>query len=66
MITALCHCTECQKQTGTAFSIIVGVERDQFRVGGEGLASVTTVGTDSDLPVLLSYASSAIVAARQS
>lgn len=31
------------------------MERHQFRVGGEGLASVTTIGTDSGLPVLRQF-----------
>jgi len=44
--TAVCHCTDCQRQTGTAFSVIVGVPRDALEVAGE-LASFTTVGTDS-------------------
>jgi hypothetical protein len=45
--TAVCHCTDCQKQTGTAFSVIVAVPRDALRVEGDSLASFTTVGTDS-------------------
>jgi hypothetical protein len=47
LATAVCHCTECQKQTGTAFSVIVAVPRDAFHVEGESLASFTTVGTDT-------------------
>ena len=34
MTTLLCHCTDCQRQTGTAFSIVVGVERDALHVEG--------------------------------
>ena len=45
--TAVCHCTDCQKQTGTAFSVIVAVPREALRVEGDSLASFTTVGTDS-------------------
>ena len=33
--TAVCHCTDCQKQTGTAFSVIVAVPRDALRRGGQ-------------------------------
>jgi hypothetical protein len=47
MTTLLCHCTDCQRQTGTAFSIVVGVERDSFHVRGETLASFRTVGEDT-------------------
>jgi len=39
---AVCHCTDCQRQTGTAFSVIVGVPRDAFEVEGDALASFTT------------------------
>jgi hypothetical protein len=45
--TAVCHCTHCQKQTGTAFSIIVGVPRDALQIEGDSLATFTTVGTDT-------------------
>lgn len=33
--TALCHCTHCQKQSGSAFSIIVGVPSGALSVQGE-------------------------------
>src|SRR3954452_775415 len=46
LFTAACHCTDCQKQTGTAFSVVVGVPADAFHVEGDSLASVTTVGSD--------------------
>src|SRR5262245_46515621 len=41
---AVCHCADCQRQTGTAFSVVVGVPSDTFHVTGDTLASVTTVG----------------------
>ena len=44
--TAVCHCTECQRQTGTSFSIIVAVPRDALHVEGDTLSTYTTVGTD--------------------
>ena len=31
-ITAICHCKHCQKQAGTAFSIVMGVPRDNFHI----------------------------------
>ena len=46
LFTAACHCTDCQKQTGTAFSVIVAVPTDAFHVEGDSLASVTTIGSD--------------------
>jgi hypothetical protein len=47
MATLLCHCTDCQRQTGTAFSIVVGVERDALAITGATLKSFTTVGEDT-------------------
>src|SRR5437870_2609085 len=45
---AVCHCTDCQRQTGTAFSVIVGVPSGALQIeGGDSLASFTTVGTDT-------------------
>ena len=29
-MTAICHCKNCQRQTGTAFSIIVGLPEDSL------------------------------------
>ena len=45
--TAVCHCTECQKQTGTSFSVIVAVPREALKLEGDSLATFTTVGTDT-------------------
>jgi hypothetical protein len=49
--TAVCHCTDCQKQTGTSFSIIVAVPREAMQIEGDSLASFTTVGTDTGAEV---------------
>jgi hypothetical protein len=49
--TAVCHCTDCQRQTGTSFSIIVGVPSDALHLEGDSLASFTTVGTDTQQEV---------------
>jgi hypothetical protein len=47
LASAICHCTECQKQSGTAFSMIVVAPRNALTIEGESLGSVMTVGTDS-------------------
>jgi len=47
LFTALCHCTSCQRQTGTAFSVVVGVPRDVLAIQGDALGSFTTVGEDT-------------------
>ncbi len=32
---AICHCRNCQKQAGSAFSVLISVETAQLRVAGE-------------------------------
>jgi hypothetical protein len=34
-VTAVCHCPDCQKLCGTAFSIVVGINSDSLVVEGE-------------------------------
>jgi hypothetical protein len=46
VIQAVCHCTDCQRQTGNPFSVIVAVPRGAFNVEGDTLATFATVGTD--------------------
>ena|SRR5437764_6787048 len=46
----VCHCADCQRQTGTAFSVIVGVPRAALSLEGETLASFTTTGEDHGTP----------------
>src|SRR3954447_18840572 len=41
---ALCYCADCQRQTASAFSVVVGVQRDAFTVEGDKLASIETTG----------------------
>lgn len=48
--TAVCHCKDCQRQSGTSFSIMVGVPADQLSVEGD-LATHVTVGEDSEQEV---------------
>jgi hypothetical protein len=45
-VHAACHCTDCQRQTGNPFSVVVGVPRDGFSVQGSTLSSYSTIGTD--------------------
>jgi hypothetical protein len=35
LFQAVCHCKNCQKQAGTAFSVIVGVPENALQVSGE-------------------------------
>jgi hypothetical protein len=41
---AVCHCTDCQHQTGSAFSPVVVVPRAALTLEGSTLASFTTIG----------------------
>ncbi|HMD52767.1 MAG TPA: GFA family protein [Solirubrobacteraceae bacterium] len=43
---AVCHCTDCQRQSGTAFSVVVGVPRAALTIEGSTLASFTTKGEE--------------------
>ncbi len=45
VFTAVCHCRDCQRQTGSAFSIVVGVPAAAFELRGE-LGTHVTVGDD--------------------
>ena len=46
LVQAVCHCADCQRQSGTAFSVVVGVQRDALTLEGNTLASFTTVNSD--------------------
>ena len=46
VVQAACYCTDCQRQTGDPFSVIVGVPRDALQVQVDTIASSTTVGED--------------------
>jgi hypothetical protein len=54
MATAICHCTECQRQSGGTYSLVVVVPRDALNVEGE-LASFPTMGTDSGKETLRKF-----------
>ena len=47
LAVALCHCTECQRQSGAAFSVNVAIPRAAFELQGESLGEFRTLGTDS-------------------
>lgn len=35
LLTAVCHCRHCQRQTGSAFSVVAAVPKAQFALEGE-------------------------------
>lgn len=44
--SANCHCQDCQKSTGSAFSTVVMVPADSFAISGETLSIFHTTGAD--------------------
>ena len=46
MVEAVCHCTDCQRQTGNPFSVLVAVPRPALDVEGATLSSFSTTGED--------------------
>ena len=46
LFTAICHCKNCQRQTGTSFSIVVGVPEDALKIEGDTLGTIATKGDD--------------------
>lgn len=53
--TFLCHCTDCQRGSGSAFSIVVGVDRDALHMAGDRIGSYTTVGEDTKEEVVRQF-----------
>ena len=50
VVTANCNCTHCQRQSGAAFSINVGIPKGSLQYTGETPATYEDTGT-SGLPV---------------
>src|SRR6476646_7444435 len=44
VIQGVCHCTDCQRQTGSPYTVFVGVPLAAFTVQGDTLASYATTG----------------------
>ncbi|MBL8481630.1 MAG: GFA family protein [Rhodocyclaceae bacterium] len=53
-MTAVCHCTHCQRQTGTAFSVLVAVPRGSIQMEGSDPHVYFDVG-ESGQPVLRKF-----------
>jgi hypothetical protein len=53
-MTAVCHCSHCQKQTSSAFSILVGVPKGSLHIEGEPLAAYETEG-ESGQPLVRKF-----------
>ena len=46
VVQVVCHCADCQRQTGGPFTVVVGVPREAFTVEGDTLGTFMTVGED--------------------
>ena len=46
VVQAVCHCTDCQRQTGSPFSVLVAMPQAAFHCEGSTLASFSTTGSD--------------------
>ncbi|MGN7861254.1 GFA family protein [Microbacterium sp. 22303] len=44
--TAVCHCTNCQRQTGAGVSLVVGVDDADLVISGDSVKTFITVGED--------------------
>ena len=45
LVSAACHCTNCRKQSGTAYSVIIGVSSDSLAISGDSLRTFNDVGS---------------------
>lgn len=54
---ATCHCTHCQKQSGSAFSVNIGVPKESVTISGESLREFEDKGTASGIPMLRKFCS---------
>lgn len=50
LVTAVCNCRHCQRQTGTSFSILLGLPKGSLELTGDTPATFHDTGT-SGLPV---------------
>jgi hypothetical protein len=50
LVTAICHCDSCQRQTGSTYSLVVGVPRESLTVSGDTLASYETITEATGTP----------------
>ena len=50
LMEAICHCKNCQKQAGSAFSTLAGIKKSDFKLTGEPKVFVDTA-TDSGTSV---------------
>lgn len=47
LLTVVCHCDDCRRQSGSAFSVSVSVRRDSLQLVGDTLRTVGTTAADT-------------------
>lgn len=57
LMVATCHCTHCQKQSGSAFSVNIAVPKESVSLSGESLREFEDTGTASGVPMLRKFCS---------
>jgi hypothetical protein len=50
LVTAICHCQNCQRQTGSTYSLVVAVPRTSLSISGESLTTFDTVTESTGTP----------------
>jgi hypothetical protein len=50
VFTVICHCSSCQKLTGSAFTVVIGINKGDFKLSGNCLTKYEFTG-DSGKPV---------------
>lgn len=50
LVTAICHCHNCQRQTGSTYSLVVAVPRASVKIGGATLAMFDTTTETTGTP----------------
>jgi hypothetical protein len=48
IVQGVCHCSDCQRQTGSPFTVFIGFPAETFTVEGDSLRSFATTGADHD------------------
>jgi hypothetical protein len=54
-LMGVCHCRNCQRQSGSAFSMMVAVPEGSVKLSGQPLAQYEDRGGDSGQPVIRKF-----------
>lgn len=56
-MVAVCHCVDCQRQTGSNYTVVVGFPAEEVTLNGDSLAMFATTGTDHGTPTRRTFCS---------